>query len=219
MLLRTGMGVSVRLFFRDLCSCIPMLASQIEDQAQEAASSGKQPLAHGAKGVIGPQFYVMFWALELPDLAEQVEETYIDFEAMLKAEVEEKGKTLHAMENSESRGRTRTHHGRGGGQDEPMVTKADVAKAKEELTGLQEKLRKLPQERESQMNRAEEARKAFERYAIHFSPTGSGQKNICNAFMQVCIVLFGHDALTGSALCTDALHGGHVKLVSMCRSA
>lgn len=193
----TGMGISTDAFFKDLCSCVPMLAHTNQDQPQIAAASSdsKDPAVYSApaKPLISPQFYVMFWALELPDLAENVKETYATFEAALKADLDEKSKRLRDLQNAENRGRNpRQWVGRNVVPEEPVVTKADVFEATEEVTNLQAKVQKVPQECDALFRRSNVASKAFERYARLFSPSGSGQKNLCNSFMQV--LLRGHHA-------------------------
>lgn len=185
-----GMGISTEEFFKDLCSCVPMLAHTTQDHAQNAAISPslKDAAVPGcpAKPLISPQFYVMFWALELPDLAEKVKETYATFEAVLKADLEEKSKRLRDLQTAENRGRNARPWGsRNVAAEEPLVTKADVFEASEEVTNLQVKVQKVPQECDILYRRSTVASKAFERYARLFSPSGSGQKNLCNSFMQV----------------------------------
>lgn len=169
-----------------------MLAHTNQDQPQTAAGSpdSKDPAVQSApaKPLISPQFYVMFWALELPDLAESVKETYAAFEATLKADLDEKSKRLRDLQNAENRGRNpRQWVGRNVAPEEPLVTKAEVFEATEDVNNLQAKVHKVPQECDALFRRSTVASKAFERYARLFSPSGSGQKNLCNSFMQVLL--------------------------------
>lgn len=185
--MNVGMGISAEAFFSDLCSCVPMLANSRQEPPQSASGSPKDAISHAApaKPLISPEFYVMFWALELPDLAGNVKETYATFEAALKAELDEQSKRLRELQIAERGRSNRPWPGRNAPPEEPVLNKADLSHASEEVKNLQGRIEKAPQECETLLRRSQVASKAFEHYANMFSPSGSGQKNLCNSFMQV----------------------------------
>lgn len=150
-------------------------------------------LTAGGAAKCDPRFYLLFWALELPDICERTGAAYATFQSDLTADLAKAKAKLYTTRREAERSAAEAAKpaaapfGRGymGGpattaNEKPIVTQEDVDAAEAARSELEAKLKLLPGERDAFAARAKEWGAFFEahRDAFRLSP-GTG------AFVQV----------------------------------
>jgi hypothetical protein len=140
-----------------------------------------------------PRFYLVFWALELPDISKQTEAGYRTFQNDLAAELARSKARVYNLRKELERciaeaQKPVTFRGYGGGppstaNELPIVTQEHVEAAEAARAELEAKLQLIPAEKEALMKRATEWGSFFEEHASAFRLV-SGIRNF-NAFIQV----------------------------------
>jgi hypothetical protein len=126
-----------------------------------------------------PRFYLLFWALELPDIQAQGQDPYTTFQSDLQASLSASKVKLQTVtldmkrSAAESDRRRLPAPGRHAGpsmtaNEKPIVTQQDVDQAENVMLGYQAKLRLLPDEREEYTARSQHWLAFFEARTADF---------------------------------------------------
>jgi hypothetical protein len=161
-------NITLDLLVGDLKQCIPMLSS--------------------SKFAFDPFFYILFWALELPDLAEDTQQRYSELKQELLSKLDSEKRALKDMLVAQDRNRAKAARSYDA-QDEPIITQAALDSKKQDISELEEKLEKLTPECEACHAHAGAAKEVLRQHADKCIPSANGQQNLSNAFMQVLTCL------------------------------
>jgi hypothetical protein len=125
-----------------------------------------------------PRFYLVFWALELPDICTATESAYRTFQNDLTAELSRVKSRLYALKKELERcvseaQKPANFRGYGGGplssaNELPIVTQDDVDAAEATRAELEAKLQLIPGEKEGLLKRSTEWGSFFESHAVAF---------------------------------------------------